>query len=149
MLIQHFYYVYYIVAIPNPRLAYYLRAWHRFDREQSRLLLLLIILEFFTSELAVGFSLEFWWQKVSLSLQDSSHYLVDFNDAIVRMTSIRPLIFKSYIPCCYYHYYNFYYYYLIFREFFMSALTDGFSLEFQWQEVPSNLQDYSQYSGRY
>ena len=31
-------------------------------------------LEFFTSASAEGFSLEFEWQQVSLSLQDSSQY---------------------------------------------------------------------------
>ena len=46
----------------------------------SRLLLLLLLLllftplEFFTSMLADGFSLEFEWQQVSSSLQDSSQY---------------------------------------------------------------------------
>ena len=33
-------------------------------------------------------------------------------------------------------------------EFFTSALDDGPSLEFKWQQVSSNLQDSSQYSGR-
>ena len=33
-------------------------------------------------------------------------------------------------------------------EFFTSVLADGFSLEFEWQQVSSSLQDTSQYSGR-
>ena len=33
-------------------------------------------------------------------------------------------------------------------EFFTSVLADGLSLEFEWQQVSSNLQDCSQYSGR-
>ena len=33
-------------------------------------------------------------------------------------------------------------------EFFKSALADGLSQEFEWQQVSSNLQDSSQYSGR-
>ena len=33
-------------------------------------------------------------------------------------------------------------------EFFSSALADGLSLEFEWQQVSSRLQDSSQYSGR-
>ena len=33
-------------------------------------------------------------------------------------------------------------------EFFTSALVDGLSLEFEWQQISSSLQDYSQYSGR-
>ena len=33
-------------------------------------------------------------------------------------------------------------------EFFPPALADGFPQEFNWQQVSSNLQEYSQYSGR-
>ena len=33
-------------------------------------------------------------------------------------------------------------------EFFTSVLADGFSLEFEWQQFFSSLQDSSQYSGR-
>ena len=33
-------------------------------------------------------------------------------------------------------------------EFFSLALADGLSLEFEWQQVSSSLQDFSQYSGR-
>ena len=33
-------------------------------------------------------------------------------------------------------------------EFFISALVDGLSLEFEWQQVSSSLQDSSKYSGR-
>ena len=33
-------------------------------------------------------------------------------------------------------------------EFFTSVLPDGFSLEFEWQQVSSSLQDSSQYSFR-
>ena len=32
-------------------------------------------------------------------------------------------------------------------EFFTSALTDGLSLEFEWQQTSSSLWDSSQYSG--
>ena len=32
-------------------------------------------------------------------------------------------------------------------EFFTSALTDSLSLEFEWQQVSSSLQDSSKYSG--
>ena len=40
------------------------------------------------------------------------------------------------------------YYYLLSFEFFTSALVNGFSLEFEWQQVSSSLQDSSQYFGR-
>ena len=36
----------------------------------------------------------------------------------------------------------------LFSKFFKPALADGFSLEFEWQQVSSSLQDSSQYSGR-
>ena len=34
-------------------------------------------------------------------------------------------------------------------EFFTSLLADGFSMEFEWQQVSSSHQDSSQYSGRF
>ena len=33
-------------------------------------------------------------------------------------------------------------------DFFTSALAEGLSLEFEWQQVSSSLLDSSQYSGR-
>ena len=39
-------------------------------------------------------------------------------------------------------------YSILFWEFFPAALTDGLSVEFEWQEVSSSLQDPSQYSSR-
>ena len=37
---------------------------------------------------------------------------------------------------------------LLFWEFFTPTLTDGLSLEFEWQQVSSSIQDSSQYSVR-
>ena len=37
---------------------------------------------------------------------------------------------------------------LLLWEFFTPTLTDCFSLESEWQQVSSSLQDSSQYSGR-
>ena len=34
-------------------------------------------------------------------------------------------------------------------EFFTAALADGLSLEFEWQQASSSLQDSSQYFGRF
>ena len=34
-------------------------------------------------------------------------------------------------------------------EFFTSALADDLSLDIEWQQVSSSLQDSSQYSGRF
>ena len=42
------------------------------------IIIIIIPLEFFTSALAYVFSLEFEWQQVSSSLQDSSQYSVCF-----------------------------------------------------------------------
>ena len=39
-------------------------------------------------------------------------------------------------------------YYLLLFEFFTPELADGFSLEFEWLQVSSSLQDSSQYSSR-
>ena len=39
-------------------------------------------------------------------------------------------------------------YYFTLLEFFTSVLADGFSLEFEWQQISSSLQDSSQNSGR-
>ena len=39
-------------------------------------------------------------------------------------------------------------FFVLFWEFFTPASADGFSLEFEWQQVSSSLQDSSQYSGR-
>ena len=41
-----------------------------------------------------------------------------------------------------------YYYHVTYWEFFTSALADDLSLEFEWQQISSSLQDSSQYSGR-
>ena len=38
--------------------------------------------------------------------------------------------------------------YIVIIVFFISANADGLSLEFEWQQVSSSLQDSSQYSGR-
>ena len=46
------------------------------------------------------------------------------------------------------HTYIYIYIIIYFLKFFTSALTDGFSLESEWQQVSSSLQDSSQYSGR-
>ena len=43
------------------------------------------------------------------------------------------------------YYYN---YFIIRLEFFTSVLADGFSLEFEWQQVSSSFQDSSQEFGR-
>ena len=57
---------------------------------------------------------------------------------------VKPRTFPH--PVNYYYYY--YYYYYTPLEFFTSALTDGFTLDFEWQQVSSSLQDSSQDAGR-
>ena len=38
--------------------------------------------------------------------------------------------------------------FVLFWEFFTRVLADSFSMEFEWQQVSSSLQDSSQYSDR-
>ena len=77
------------------------------------------------------------------------------------MSAIIIIIIIIIIIQFYYYYYYYYYYYLIFSfiislllllftplEFFTSVLADGFSLEFEWQQDSSSLQDSCQDSGR-
>ena len=40
-------------------------------------------------------------------------------------------------------------FYLLLWEFYISAFADGFSLEFEWEQVFSSVPDSSQYSGQY
>ena len=56
------------------------------------------LLEFFTSVLADGLSLEIKWQQVSSSLQDSSQYSGCFQYAVIWMVSTRPPTSKSSRP---------------------------------------------------
>ena len=58
-------------------------------------------------------------------------------------------IVSSIIHCNYFYVCLIFYNYNLFLfEFFTPALTDGFSLVFEWQQVSSSLQDSSQYSYR-
>ena len=72
----------------------------RVTHKEPILLLLLLFtpLEFFTSALPDGFSLEFEWQKISSSQQDSFSILVVFNNVVVWMVSTRPTTSKSSNP---------------------------------------------------
>ena len=56
------------------------------------------LLELFTSALADGLSLEFEWQQVSSSLQDSSQYSGRSQNVVVWMVSTRPQTSKSSCP---------------------------------------------------
>ena len=47
-----------------------------------------------------------------------------------------------------FRYQYYYYYHLFLLEFFTSALADGFSLRFEWQQTSSSLKNSSQYSSR-
>ena len=44
----------------------------KYGKQMIIIIIILLLLEFFTLALADGFSLEFEWQQVSSSLQDSS-----------------------------------------------------------------------------
>ena len=111
----------------------------------SSILLLLLLLEFFTSALADGLSLWFEWHEVSLNLQDSSQY----SGWSKKCNSLDGLHSTFYFHVHYYYYYYYYYYYVTSREFLTPALAGGLSLEPQWQQASSSLQDSSQYSSLY
>ena len=55
-------------------------------------------MEFFISALPDGLSLEFEWQQVSSSLQDSSQFMTVPNNVVVWMVSTRPPTSKSSSP---------------------------------------------------
>ena len=125
------------------------------------LLLLFTPLEFFTSVLADGFSLEFEWQQVSSSHQDSSQYpgrprqccrwdslplplpiskssrpfinpLVIVPNAPITIGTIFTFMFHSFLFLYYYYYHYYYYYYYINPcEFSTPALAEGFLLGFE------------------
>ena len=63
----------------------------------------------------------------------SSHPDFDFMSVVFKGTPIFSLT-------------NFTHYYISY-ELFKPALADSFSLEFEWQQISSSLQDFSQYSG--
>ena len=64
----------------------------------SLLLLLFTSLEFFTSVLADGFSLEFGWLQVSSSFQDSLSILAVLSNAVIWIVYTRPPTSKSSRP---------------------------------------------------
>ena len=78
---------------------------------------------------------------------------VDLNNAVVWMILIRPLISISSVflykplrtvPVCFFIIIIIIIIIIIYSlELFTSALADGFSLESEWQQVPSSLQDSS------
>ena len=79
----------------------------------------------------------------------SAHITIDitvtfmFHSFLVLWQGLSPYLsfrFQLFLLCDYYHYY-YYYHYL---EFPTSALADGISQEFEWQQVSSSLQDSSQ-----
>ena len=117
----------------------------------------------FTPVLLDGLSLESEWQHVLLGFQDLFSILVDLDNAVVWKVLSHPpfsnyfssfskpleaiqsepitigitVTFMSFILLSLFTPW----------EFFTSVLADGFSQEFEWQQVSSSLQDSSQYSG--
>ena len=86
--------------------------------------LLFTPLEFFTSVLPDGFSLEFERQQVSSSLQDSSQDS-GRSQQCCHLDSLYPSANFQVLQAFYYYYYYNYYYFLIF-ELFTTTLADGF-----------------------
>ena len=81
----------------------------------------------------------------------SSGFLAGIRGSAFISKSQRILCFSRLDSCLYMYYKVVWLRLLLFTplEFFTSALADGLSLEFERQQVTSNLQDSSQYSGRY
>ena len=59
---------------------------------------------------------------------------------VVMVVPVIVVVVESY----YYYCYN----YFTLLKVFMPTLADGFSLEFEWQQVSSSFQDSSQYSSQ-
>ena len=68
------------------------------------------------------------WTSVSQTVGEHSTHLANYINSVLLLLLLLLLLF-------------------ILLEFFTSVLADGFSLEFEWQQVSSSLQDSSQYSG--
>ena len=100
----------------------------------SKFIVIIYSSEFFSSALADGISLEFEWQQVSSSLPS---ILAILNNVVVWMVSTRPPTSKPTSP------FSDLFVIIHSLELFTSALADGFSLESEWQQVSSSLQDSS------
>ena len=91
---KNFFFFYKKLISTKPKIpGFYYFEWNII--ELKRLLLLLLELEFFTSVLADGLSLEFEWQQVSRTLLS---ILAVLNNAVVWMVSTRPPTSKSSSP---------------------------------------------------
>ena len=142
------------------------------------LLLLLLLLIIIIIIIIVSFShelqhlQEFEWEQVSSGIQDSSecsscsHQYFSQDDLgsssdFPFLHPVFPCDCVNYSQCTHNNLYQnhrhvlhiitmFFILLLLFTplEFFTSVLPDGFSLEFEWQQVSSNLQDSSQDSCR-
>ena len=142
------------------------------------LLLLLLLWKLFVSPSADGLSVCLIDSKSPRFFRTLFSILIDFSNAVVWMVSSRPLISKPSSPCTKHlatissapvtigitDSFMFHVFFsslarsrylspliiiLPFWNFFTPALADGFSLEFEWQQVSSSPQDCSQYSGWY
>ena len=114
--------------------------------------------EFFTSALAESFPLEFEWQQVSSSLQDFSQYS-DRSQQCCSLDSphlspyfqVIQSLYESFGDCTKSTNNNWYNLLFHVSQFFNSLARSrlhSLSLESEWQQVISSLQDSSQYSGR-
>ena len=77
--------------------------------------------------------------EVEESKKKANHTIIFIRLFIIFALFIRLYFISNYIFC--------YYIICYYEEFFTSALADGLSLEFEWQQVSSSLLDSSQYPG--
>ena len=92
--------------------------------------IVIIIIRLFSYNKMDGLLLEIEWQQVSSIFRSLLSVLNGFTKFLDRFNLVIIIIIYS-------------------LEFFTSALSDGFWLEFEWLQVTSSLQGSSQYSGRY
>ena len=114
-----------------------------------------ILCKFFTESSADGLSLEREWQQVSWRLQNSFQYSgrslqwYSLDGFDLSSDFFRPP-FDAFRDRSKRINYNWYIIIIILLlwEIFRPNLAEGLPLEFEWQQVSSNVQDLSQYSWR-
>ena len=121
-----------------------------------------MLLEFFTLLFARGITVEFERQQVSPGLQDFPQYSSRSQQFVLRSLTLpvlftKPLMTVPSAPCkigitdilVFHGFLSFLFSFsliiiiLLLFEFFPPAFADGFSIESEWQQVSSSLQDSS------
>ena len=88
--------------------------------------------------ITIGTIVTFMFHSLFNSLA-RSRYLFLFSHSLDLFCGLPGQQSRQFCKFSYYHYYYYYYYLLLLWEFFIPALADSFSLEFEWQQVSSSL----------